>query len=110
MIVVQMLSHEVRELVPFEGLIDHLDQLGVLLVIFLLVLFVVDVKHPLAVVLELNEGLVDLPRHRPLLIEEALLEQEVLDGGLRDHVDVQVIESDHIIWGRLGIAKLIVFI
>jgi hypothetical protein len=56
-----MLSHIVGELVSFKGLIDQLDQLGVLFVISLHVIFVVDVKHPLAVVLELNEGLVDLP-------------------------------------------------
>jgi hypothetical protein len=72
-----MLSHIVGELVSFKGLIDQLDQLGVLCVISLHVLIVVDVKHSLAVVLELNEGLVDLLY--TLLFVETLLEQEVFD-------------------------------
>ena len=55
-------------------------------------LIVVDIKHPLAVILELNEGLVDLPSTALLFIEETLLKQKVFDGGLRDHVDIQVIE------------------
>ena len=59
-IVPNMLSHEVGELVPFERLIDHLNKKRVLLVIYRLIIFVVDVKHSLSVVLELNKGLVDL--------------------------------------------------
>ena len=98
-----------RELVSFKGLIDHLDQLGVLLFISLHVLFVIDVKHPLAVVLELNEGLVNLPSTALLFVEETLLEQTVFDGGLRDHVNIQVIES-YQICGWLSIAEVIVMI
>jgi hypothetical protein len=97
-----------RKLVSLEGLIDHLDQLGVPHFISLLVLIVVDVKHPLAVVLELNEGLVDLPSTVLLFVEETFLEQEVFDGGLRDHVGIQVIES-YQIWGGFSIAEIIVF-
>jgi hypothetical protein len=97
-----------RKLVSLEGLIDHLDQLGVLFFISLHVLIVVDVKHPLAVVLELNEGLVNLPSTALLFVEETFLEQEVFDGGLRDHVDIQVIES-YQIWGGFSIAEIIVF-
>jgi hypothetical protein len=92
-----------RELVSFKGLIDHLDQLGVLFFISLHVLIVIDVKHPLAVVLELNEGLVNLPSTALLFVEETLLEQEVFDGGLRDHVNIQVIES-YQIWGGFSFA------
>jgi hypothetical protein len=97
-----------RELVSFERLIYHLDQLGILLVISLLVLIVIDVKHPLAVVLELYEGLVDLPSTALLFIGETLLDQEVFDGGFRDHIDIEVIES-YQIWGGLSIAEIIVF-
>jgi hypothetical protein len=103
-----MLSHVVGELVSFEGLIDHLDQLGVLLLISLHVLIVIDVKHSLAVVLELNVGLVDL--RSPLLFgEETLFKQKVFNGGLRDHVNIQVIES-YQICGWLSIAEVIVMI
>ena len=49
--VLNILSHIVGELVPFELLIDHLDHNGVLLDIYRLVVFVVDVKNPLSVVL-----------------------------------------------------------
>jgi len=97
-----------RELVSFEGLIDHLDQIGIFLDISLLILIVIYVKHPLAVVLELNEGLVDLPSTALLFIGETLLEQEVFDGGFRDHIDIEVIES-YQIWGGLSIAEIIVF-
>jgi hypothetical protein len=65
-----MLSHVVRELVSFEGLIDCLDQLSVLLDIPIFVYLVLDVKHPLAVVFELNEGVVDLPN--PLVFIQTL--------------------------------------
>ena len=76
-IVSNMLSHVVGELVPFEGLIDHLDQSGVLLDIYRLVVFVVDVKHPLSVVLELDKCLVDLLS--PFLFVETFFKQEVFD-------------------------------
>jgi hypothetical protein len=49
-----------RELLPFERLIDHLDKRGKLFNIYRLVVFIVNVEHPLPVVLELNIGLVDL--------------------------------------------------
>jgi hypothetical protein len=62
-IVWNMLSHVVGELVPFEGLINHLDQKGVLLDIYRLIVFVLDVEHPLSVVLELNKCLVGLLSH-----------------------------------------------
>jgi hypothetical protein len=75
-----MLCHEVWKLVPFKGLINHLDQLGVLLVIHLLVFLVVDVEHPLTVVLELIEGLIDLTFL--LRFIETLQKQEVFDGRL----------------------------
>jgi uncharacterized protein YqhQ len=75
-----MLGHKVWELVHFKGLINHLNQLRVLLVIPLLVILVVNVEHPLAVVLKLNEGLIDLP----ILLRfiATLLKQEVFDGRL----------------------------
>ena len=75
-----MLGREVRELVPFKGLINNLDQLGVLLVIPLLVILVVNVEHPLAVALKLNECLIDLT----ILLRfiATLLKQEVFDGRL----------------------------
>ena len=75
-----MVGHEVWKLVPFKGLINHLDQLGVLLVISLLVILVVDVENPLTVVHELIEGLIDL--HILLRFKETLLKQEVFDGRL----------------------------
>jgi hypothetical protein len=75
-----MFSHEVGELVTFEGLIDHLDQLWVLLVISQIFLFILDVKHPLAVILKLCESLVYF--HSPLILVEILLKKEVFDGGL----------------------------
>ena len=103
-----MLSHIVGELVSFKGLIDQLDQVRVLFVISLHVLIVADVKHSLAVVLELNEGLVDL-LSTLIFVEETLLKQKVFDRGLRDHVDIQVIES-YQIWGGFSIAEVIVLI
>jgi uncharacterized protein YqhQ len=75
-----MLGHEVWKLVPFKGLINHLDQLGVLLVISLLVILVVDVENPLTVALELIEGLIELLIL--LLFIETFLKQEVFDGRL----------------------------
>jgi hypothetical protein len=76
-IVLNMFSHVVGELVPFERLIDHLDQNGVLLDIYRLVVFVVDVKHPLSVVLELDKGLIDLLS--PFLFVETFFKQDVFD-------------------------------
>jgi hypothetical protein len=76
-----MFSHEVGELVPFEGLIDNLDQLWVLLFFFQIFLFILDIKHPLAVILKLCESRVYFPI--PLLfLHEILLKHEVFDGGL----------------------------
>jgi hypothetical protein len=75
-----MFRHEVRELESFEGFIDQLDQIGVRLVFLLLVIFVVDVKHPLTVVFKVSESLVDFPY--PFFFEESLFKQEVFDGGL----------------------------
>jgi hypothetical protein len=75
-----MFRHEMRELESFEGFIDQLDQIGVRLVFLLLVIFVVDVKHPLTVVFKLYESLVDFPY--PLFFEKSLFKQKVFDGGL----------------------------
>ena len=103
-----MVSHVVREPVPFEGLIDQMDQLWVLLAINRFVIVVIDVEHPLAVSLELNKGLVEIP-YSLLYREIVLLKQEVLNGRLCYHIDVQVIESDKF-WGQLNIAEIILFI
>jgi hypothetical protein len=80
MIVWNMLSHVVGELVPFERLINYMDQRRVLLEIPWLFFFVVDVKYPVRVVLELNKRLVDLPG--ALIFIFKILKQEVFDGGL----------------------------
>jgi hypothetical protein len=90
-IVSNMLCHVVGELVPFEGLINHLDQNGVLRDFYRLVVFVVDVKIPLSVVLELYKGLVDLLN--PFLFVETFFKQEVFDRGLRYHIDLKVVKS-----------------
>ena len=70
MIVLNMLSHVMRQPVPFEILIDHLDKRGELFDIYRLVVFIVNVEHPLPVVLELNIGLADLLS--PLFFVETL--------------------------------------
>ena len=65
------------ELVPFERLIDHLNQKRVLLCMYRLIVFVVDVKNSLSVVLELDKGLVDLLN--PFLFLETFFKQKVFD-------------------------------
>jgi hypothetical protein len=82
-----MFSHKVGKLIPLEGLIDHLDQIGVLFFILLLlifdhiVIFVEDVEHPLPVVLKLNKRLIDSLSGSCLLIfTEKLLKQEFFYG------------------------------
>ena len=72
-----MLSHVVGELVPFEGLINHLDQKGVLLDIYRLIVFVIDVKHSLSVVLVLEKVLADLLN--PFFFVETIIKQKVFD-------------------------------
>jgi hypothetical protein len=71
-----MLSQILRKFVHFEGLIDHLDQIGEFFDIFLRVIFVVDIKHPLSIVFKLDISRIDL---RILLFFEELLKQEVFD-------------------------------
>jgi hypothetical protein len=81
MIILNMFSHIVGKLIPLKGLIDHLEQIGVLLFILLLlifdniVIFVEDVEHPLPVVLKLNQRLIDsLAGCCPLIFRERLLQ------------------------------------
>jgi hypothetical protein len=76
-IVSDMLSHVMGELVFFERRIDHLNQNRVLLDIYRLIVFVIDVKHSLSVVLVLEKVLADLLN--PFFFVETFIKQKVFD-------------------------------